>query len=197
MEQPGIPARLPLSAHQGSGDLPGALVPERGCGSCVACCDILNIDEPELQKPANVLCRHNTGSSCGIYADRPNVCRTYFCLWRRMPELPDECRPDRLGIVFSIDRNVPARNPFEQFFVVGRALRDVDAFETPAAAAALDIFIQEGSLPVWLSYGGNKSLAYPAKPLVEAINNPWGTVWSHLVPLALTWRKRLGMDRTP
>ena len=67
----------------------------RDCGECIACCVYLKI--PALDKPKLTHCQHlnlveevkeNTMQlsaqacgSCGIYEDRPQVCKTYACAW--------------------------------------------------------------------------------------------------------------------
>lgn len=71
----------------------------RQCGACTACCHVLEIDDPELQKPAGVLCRH-CDKGCVIYDRRPKVCRDWLCMWREFPGLLDESwRPDRSGVL--------------------------------------------------------------------------------------------------
>jgi hypothetical protein len=70
---------------------------KRECGPCRACCQELKIAAPELKKKAGVLCRHHTGSGCGIYAGRPLVCREFLCGWRLFEELGDDWRPDLSG----------------------------------------------------------------------------------------------------
>lgn len=71
----------------------------RQCGACTACCHVLEIDDPELQKPAGVLCRH-CRNGCSIYERRPQVCRDWLCMWREFPGLFDESwRPDRSGVL--------------------------------------------------------------------------------------------------
>ena len=98
--------------------------PGRECETCIACCKILAINKPELRKASGVLCPHNTGTGCGIYATRPDICRTWYCLWRRIAALPDHLRPDRCGAVFSVDRHLPPRNIFENLYIVARAIDD-------------------------------------------------------------------------
>lgn len=71
----------------------------RECGACKACCEELTIDVPELKKAAHVLCKHHTGTGCGIYAKRPPVCRYFLCGWRQWEELDDNLRPDLSGIL--------------------------------------------------------------------------------------------------
>src|SRR5919198_3090540 len=64
------------------------LVEGRSCGPCVGCCSIYQI--PALQKPKYTLCKHCTGTSCAIYDDRPDDCRKFFCLWRRIAAMHEE-----------------------------------------------------------------------------------------------------------
>lgn len=77
-----------------------ALVRERFCGSCTACCRDLTINSPELRKPAGVTCPHCTpGRGCGTYASRPQVCALWYCFWRFAPNLDESWRPDRVGLI--------------------------------------------------------------------------------------------------
>ena len=69
----------------------------RECGPCLACCQELKIDAPELKKKAGVLCGHYTGTGCAIYARRPAVCRGFLCGWRLFEDLGDDWRPDLAG----------------------------------------------------------------------------------------------------
>jgi hypothetical protein len=58
---------------------------------------------PDLGKPAGKRCEHLCANGCGIYADRPEVCRTWYCTWREDAWFGAraEYRPDRLGAMFS------------------------------------------------------------------------------------------------
>jgi Fe-S-cluster containining protein len=170
------------------------LVPGRECGECVACCKILEIDKPELKKPADVLCTHCTGAGCGIYATRPDVCRTWHCLWRRMDATPDFIRPDKLGVVFSLGQYDPPRVIFERVYVIARAISSPTVFETDAVKAALNMFAEEGSLPVWAGFNGEKILYYPTEPFASAIVDPSKAESRSLAEKALAWRKRYAVD---
>jgi hypothetical protein len=66
------------------------------------CCRGLEIQS--FGKPAGNLCRHRTGSGCGIYRERPETCARLDCLWLRIGTLPDWLRPDRSGMMFRLDR---------------------------------------------------------------------------------------------
>ena len=70
----------------------------RVCGECQLCCKLFPV--PALDKLAGDWCRHSCAGGCAIHGPRqPEVCRQYDCYWRDHDELPDECRPDRIGIV--------------------------------------------------------------------------------------------------
>lgn len=85
------------------------LAPGRECGACTACCVTLTIDEPGLRKPADVPCANlSPGGGCGIYALRPSVCRTWYCAWRKLAQLPDELRPDISGVLLRLNESEPS-----------------------------------------------------------------------------------------
>jgi len=52
----------------------------------------------ELSKSFHTPCLHQTGTGCGVYAERPADCKDYRCLWLQ-GQLPEELRPDRCGIL--------------------------------------------------------------------------------------------------
>lgn len=85
------------------------LVPGRKCGACTACCKELTVETDALRKVQGVLCMHCTpGTGCGIYQQRPEICRTWFCQWRRYAWLDDEWRPDRSQLLLrATDDDVP------------------------------------------------------------------------------------------
>lgn len=37
---------------------------------------------------------------CRIYAERPQGCRDYNCLWKVQPTFPEELRPDRCKVIW-------------------------------------------------------------------------------------------------
>lgn len=74
----------------------------RICGGCTLCCKLFAIEE--LVKPRDVWCRHVVlGKGCGLHPEWPDVCRDFFCLWRKemAAVLPDALRPDRCGVVLT------------------------------------------------------------------------------------------------
>src|SRR5262245_47876071 len=104
----------------------GPPAPGRECGACTACCKLPEIDLPELNKPAGIVCPHCTGVSCGVYDARPVVCRTYFCVWRRVAALPDAARPDRLGVMFHLLRPKTAQNLLARVYIKAQAVNSWD-----------------------------------------------------------------------
>lgn len=94
--------------------------------------------------------------------------------------------------MFDIDRHDPPRNPFEQLYIVARAINGVEDFSHPQAVAAIQMFVDEGSLPVWLSIAGRKRLIHPHDELAAAVMNPTAAQ-GVLLDQALAWRTRLGL----
>jgi hypothetical protein len=81
----------------------------RECGSCSMCCKVLSIEE--LNKPADKWCTHCTpGKGCGIYKDRPEVCKTFKCGWLLSPEVPDWMKPSESKVLLQWDREVHGYN---------------------------------------------------------------------------------------
>ena len=79
---------------------------ERECGGCTLCCTLLGVNE--LSKPAGQQCVfEDRGRGCRIYAERPQVCRSFQCLWLRDPALlpNDDQRPDRSHVVFWLPKD--------------------------------------------------------------------------------------------
>jgi len=77
------------------------------CGTCTMCCTLMRVamDPP---KPERHTCEHCTGIGCGIYAERPEVCAGFQCLWlasQRTPAyaLDPALRPDRSGVVIDLN----------------------------------------------------------------------------------------------
>jgi hypothetical protein len=167
------------------------LVEGRSCGTCIGCCSIYQI--PTLKKPKYVLCTYCTGTSCTIYNDRPQECRTFYCLWRRIAAMPEETRPDKIGIVFTYEIYDPPPNPFQKRYIIGRAIGDPAVFDTPYGRAAVNMFIREGSLPVFIAHKDETKMVYPDAAFSDAILNPSTTRHVALVPAALAWRKQYGM----
>lgn len=74
---------------------------DRECDGCNVCCTAMKVSP--LNKPAGVGCEHQNAQGCGIYDERPDVCRVWFCMWVRDKArvFADHHRPDRLGVFFT------------------------------------------------------------------------------------------------
>ncbi|MBR0776538.1 YkgJ family cysteine cluster protein [Bradyrhizobium diazoefficiens] len=103
--------------------LPKAAPLSRQCGTCNACCDILEV--AAVDKPVNQLCRHwQTGTGCTIYARRPQMCRSFVCAWLQ-GHLDEEWFPAKSGIIVhfsqdavnvTVDDHCPDRWREEPYF---------------------------------------------------------------------------------
>lgn len=73
----------------------------RSCGGCNVCCTAMKVTP--LNKPAGVACEHENEQGCGIYDERPQVCRVWYCMWvrDRGRVFAEHHRPDRLGVFFT------------------------------------------------------------------------------------------------
>lgn len=69
------------------------------CGDCQACCEVIAIEafggKENYQK-----CQHQCETGCGVYAERPDECKRYYCMWQQgyISGGPD-MRPDKLGVL--------------------------------------------------------------------------------------------------
>jgi hypothetical protein len=167
----------------------GPSLDDRPCGECVACCVLPLIDTPELKKPEGQACPNCAGAGCAIYDARPEVCRTFNCAWKRIPSMPPETRPDRLGVMFTLERHLPPRNVFEHLYFVGVATGDPRALDSPSARDAIRM-LSESVLPVFVSSGGIKTLVHPEPVLADAIANPAPQRDRALVKRGREWLKR-------
>lgn len=77
-------------------------IPGKACGPCSFCCKVLEIEE--LDKQAGAWCAHCARTAgCGIYEDRPDVCRDYHCRWKEERDLGPKFRPDLVGALLMDD----------------------------------------------------------------------------------------------
>jgi len=84
-------------------------VPGRECGTCTVCCYALPIDNEELQKLPGEVCMNCTGRGCRIYETRPRTCREFYCGWWVLPQLGEDWRPDKSGVLITPqNENIPA-----------------------------------------------------------------------------------------
>jgi hypothetical protein len=179
---------------EGDASTSDGLVPGRSCGECAVCCQHVQINVPELRKPAGIRCPHSSGYGCTVYETRPGVCRSWYCAWRQIAAFPDWMRPDRCGVMFVFDENDPPHSPFDRVYVTGLLLDAEAGAGRPTVQAAFQTAIATSPIPVFMGRDGAHTLVHPDPPLRDAILNPWTTVWQHRVPEALAWRRRLGLS---
>ncbi len=146
----------------------GPVLAERDCGECTACCTVLTVNTPEFAKPAGVACVNLTAAGCGIHATRPRICRTWFCAWRRVANMPDEARPDRSGLLVSLTFVHKPQNCFEGVSITVRALDGSDAIASGMAATVLDSVCDQ-LVPVWFSDGADKMLMHPEDAVARLV----------------------------
>ncbi len=119
-----------------------ALVPDRACGSCHACCVALLIDTAAFQKHSGVACHHlDSDRRCGIYASRYEACRAFHCGYRQLPWLPETMRPDQAGVLVLPLMTRPDDAPDGKllpsvvFVILDEASLDSEALTTSVIAA--------------------------------------------------------------
>lgn len=167
----------------------GERLADRQCGGCTQCCIVLGIDSPGLKKDRGTPCRHLGRGGCGIYRDRPAVCREYLCLWRVLEELPEAARPDRCGVLFTYHRN-RAHEALSRYAIVASAANGPGDFDHPAARAALDALIAAEAMPVYLEHRGQRVMVFPDAALADAMLEPGAAMPQHLRDRAMALRRR-------
>ncbi len=166
----------------------GPVLPDRQCGDCTACCTVLTVDTPGFAKPAGTPCVHLRAGGCGIHAVRPSICRTWFCGWRRVATMPDAARPDRSGLLVSVNFVQQPRNCLEAVAINVRSLGGSDAIDSGLAAAVLDSLCDR-LVPVWFSEGSRKMLLHPENDVAGFVISG-DTAPAHLRDEVAAWRER-------
>lgn len=168
----------------------GPVLADRACGDCTACCTVLTVDTPDFRKPAGTPCTHLASQGCGIHAVRPPICRSWFCGWRRDAGLPDEARPDRSGVLVSLNFEREPRNCFEGVSINVRILPGGDAIANGMAATILDSLCDR-LVPVWFSDGSKKMLMHPENDVAGLVISGEPAP-AHLQGEVAAWRERYG-----
>lgn len=168
----------------------GPVLADRACGECTACCTVLTVDTPDFKKPAATPCEKLTAQGCSIHEVRPHICRTWFCAWRRVAAMPDQARPDRSGLLVSVNFVREPRNAFEAVSLNVRAIAGSDGIDTAMVQTVLDSLC-EGLVAVWYSNGSKKMLLHPENDVAELVisGNPPPP---HLAQEVAAWRERYG-----
>ncbi|MCG6120536.1 MAG: YkgJ family cysteine cluster protein [Blastomonas sp.] len=166
----------------------GPVLADRACGDCTACCTVLTVDTPELKKPAGTPCEKLSAHGCSIHAVRPPICRTWFCAWRRVAAMPEEARPDRSGLLVSVNFVREPRNALEAVSLNVRAIAGHDGIDPGMIQQVLDSLC-EGLVAVWYSDGSKKMLLHPENDVAQCVIA--GTpAPQHLAHEVAAWRER-------
>ncbi len=169
----------------------GPVLADRDCGGCTVCCTVLTVDTPDLKKPAGTPCAMLTAQGCSIHAVRPPICRTWFCAWRRVAEMPDEARPDRSGLLASVNYVREPRNPLEAVSINVRALPGVEAPSREMTRIILDSLCDR-LVAVWYSDGSRKMLLHPENDVAQLVLSGEPPP-AHLAEEVAAWRERYGV----
>jgi len=169
----------------------GPVLDDRACGDCTACCTVLTVDTPDFKKPAGTPCVHLAEHGCGIHAVRPHICRTWFCGWRRVAALPEGARPDRSGLLVSLNFVREPRNCFEGVSINVRALTGSEAIDRDMAQIILD-GVCDRLVPVWFSDGSRKMLLHPESDVAQLVISGEPAP-AHLEGEVKAWRAQYGV----
>jgi hypothetical protein len=169
----------------------GPVLADRACGDCAVCCTVLKVDSPDFKKPAGIPCEHLASHGCAIHAVRPDICRSWFCGWRRVAALPDDARPDRSGLLVSLNFEREPRNCLEGVSINVRALPGNDAIANGMAATVLDSLCDQ-LVPVWFSDGSKKMLMHPEHDVASLVISGKPAP-PHLQEEVAAWRERYGV----
>lgn len=78
------------------------LIEGRSCKDCTLCCKLLEV--APLAKPRAQWCMHcDQKRGCRIYYDRPEACRSFFCGYRRIPDLDERWKPSRAKFLINFE----------------------------------------------------------------------------------------------
>lgn len=104
--------------------------------------------------------------------------------------MPDEARPDRCGVIFSLETSSAPRDIFEQAYFIGRAIHSAADIEHPVAQAGFAMLIDAAVLPVYVGVGSLKSVVFPREEvgryLLTGDEPP-----PHLAAEVRNWRDKL------
>jgi hypothetical protein len=171
----------------------GPLVPGRECGACTACCVEITIDDPMLAKAARTPCPNCTAAGCAIYTARPDDCRTWFCAWRRIADLPEHLSPDRSGLLATLVEKPEAENPLARLYIIVQWLDERPIMRSDAADQLLAAMRRYG-LPVWVGSGDRMSIHFPREEI--ALHLMQGTTPPPAIAREVdAWRERLHRQR--
>lgn len=136
-------------------EVPPVLAEGTECGSCHACCITPSIRRDEIlpdeawvmpMKPAFQPCSRLRGGCCSVYAQRPRICRDFWCAYRA--GLVDE-RPDQTGVVWSMFPNPDTAATEGPGFRIRGTCQDLDkTLENPVVRRQIRLLASASFLDV-------------------------------------------------
>lgn len=108
--------------------------------------------------------------------------------------MPEEARPDRSGILVSLDFVREPRNCFEGVSIMVRLDPASKAIENGMAARILDSLCDR-LVPIWFSDGSKKMLMHPDNDVANLVLSG-GAAPAHLRDEVAAWRERYGVFAT-
>lgn len=105
--------------------------------------------------------------------------------------MPESARPDRSGLLVSLNFVQEPQNCFEGVSIHVRALPGSDAIGSGMAAAVLDS-VCDRLVPVWFSDGSRKMLMHPDNDVARLVLSG-DTPPAHLRAEVGAWRERYGV----
>ena len=128
----------------------------RTCTPCRLCCKIFPL--PVLDKPADVWCEYACSTGCSVHDQgRPPVCREYDCYWIEHAEMPEQYRPDRIGIVVTESGTVTIGTREIGVLLLNHA--SAEARDTHEAQALLADVVAKGMIAMVL-FGPDLEIVY-------------------------------------
>ena len=113
----------------------------RQCGACRICCKVFPL--PIFGKLEGQWCKFLSSSGCAIHDHRqPEICRQYACYWLDHEELPEEFRPDRIGIVVTECGSISVAGEVLPVCVLNQS--EPEACRVSRAAALIDSMVARG-----------------------------------------------------
>lgn len=113
---------------------------------------------PALDKPAGGWCRLLGPGGCTVHdLGQPEVCARYSCYWLDHESLPEESRPDRVGLVVTESGTVTVAGRELPVLVINSAEPDSD--RTPAARKLIEDFLAAG-MAALLLHGPDMRIVY-------------------------------------
>ena len=113
---------------------------------------------PALDKPAGRWCQLLGPAGCTVHdRGQPEVCSQYACYWLEHESLPEESRPDRVGMVVTESGTVTVGGRELPVLVIN--LLEPDSDQSPAARAMLEDFLAAG-MAAMLLHGPDMRIVY-------------------------------------